>query len=62
MIEKEYKGITYSYSEELQFDLKNLYDIEVDKEIQRGIQLSLQSMDVGVNINNNNATLTVTAK
>jgi hypothetical protein len=62
MIEKEYKGITYSYSEELQFDLKNLYDIEVDKEIQRGIQLSLQSIDVGVNINNNNATLTVTAK
>jgi hypothetical protein len=62
MIEKEYKGITYSYSEELQFDLKNLYDIDVDKEIQRGIQLSLQSIDVGVNINNNNATLTVTAK
>jgi hypothetical protein len=60
IISKEYKGITYNITQEAIDDLKTYHDIDAIAEMERGIDLELKRLKIGVVIYNNTANLTVT--
>jgi len=58
--ESNYKGITFRYTEEASIDLKEYYNINIEDEIIRGIDLELQQVTSNVVIHDNVASLHVT--
>jgi hypothetical protein len=58
----EYKGVKYSFTQEAQDDLKEMYDIEIVSEIERCINLVIHRLDSTVIIEDGVARLQVTQK
>lgn len=59
VITKEYNGIIYSYTPEAANDLKLYYNLDIESEIERGIDLELNGITVETVIENNSAKIIV---